>query len=259
MPTDNTCFVIAPIGEADTPVRKRSDQVLKHIIKPAAEACGFTTLRADGIPQPGIITSQIIQQISEAPMLVADLTGRNANVYYELAIRQAIRRPYVQIIDQNEPLPFDVSGVRTIQFNLQDPDSVVDARSEITKQMKSMTGTDGKIESPITAAVDLSTLAKSGNPADRHFVEVLTAIADLKQHVAAFQQQLLAESVLTSGLLKAFSQTIGSDLDSTHLKWFIVADRTRSSNLELLEKAIHDMRIKSDHSITTEEPPKTGE
>ena len=50
-----TCFVIAPIGDPDTDVRKRSDQILKHVFKPAAEACGYKATRADEISEPGII------------------------------------------------------------------------------------------------------------------------------------------------------------------------------------------------------------
>lgn len=39
-----SCFVISPIGEAESDVRKRSDQVLRHIIRPAAEACGYKAI-----------------------------------------------------------------------------------------------------------------------------------------------------------------------------------------------------------------------
>jgi hypothetical protein len=188
MPADPICFVISPIGEPDTLIRKRSDQVLKYIIKPAAEECGFKTLRADEIPQPGIITSQVIQHIIEADMVVADLTGRNPNVFYELAIRHAIRRPYVQLIDQNEPLPFDVAGLGTIQFNYQDLESADFAKNEIIKQMRSMIGTDAQVVSPITIAVDLSTLKKSDNPQDRHFGELLTAMSEIKQQLSLLQR-----------------------------------------------------------------------
>jgi hypothetical protein len=44
-----TCFVIAPIGEAGSETRKRSDLILKYIISPAAEHCGYSALKADKI------------------------------------------------------------------------------------------------------------------------------------------------------------------------------------------------------------------
>src|SRR6266851_3935883 len=74
------CFIIAPIGDIGSVVRIRSDKVLKHIIAPAAIDCGYEPLRADQISEPGIITSQVIQHIVEDPLVIADLTGPNANV-----------------------------------------------------------------------------------------------------------------------------------------------------------------------------------
>ena len=85
------CFVIAPIGEPESDTRRRSDQILRHVIRPAVKSKGYTAIRADEISEPGIITSQVIQHIVEDPLVVADLTERNPNVFYELAVRHAIR------------------------------------------------------------------------------------------------------------------------------------------------------------------------
>jgi hypothetical protein len=207
MPDNTTCFVIAPIGEPDSPVRKRSDQVLKYVIRPAAEACTLTALRADQISKPGLITTQVIQHILEDPIVVADLTGHNANVFYELAIRHAIRRPYIQIIDEKDQLPFDVAGVRSIQFSHTDLDSVSFAREQIAKQIAAMLASNDPCESPITVAVDLSTLSKSTNPEDRRFGDVLTAIAELTRQVASLQQQIIT-SPQKSTLLRLFEQPL---------------------------------------------------
>ena len=54
MTTDfGTCFVLSPIGEAGSDIRKRSDQVLKHVIEPACKLAGYKALRADQISEPG--------------------------------------------------------------------------------------------------------------------------------------------------------------------------------------------------------------
>lgn len=130
------CFVIAPIGEADSDTRKRSDQVLRHIIRPAVESCGYQAIRADEIDKPGVITSQVIQHVVSDPLVIADLTETNPNVFYELAIRHAIRKPLVQIIKKGEKIPFDVAGTRTVHFDHHDLDSVESAKNEIINQIK---------------------------------------------------------------------------------------------------------------------------
>ena len=113
------CFVIAPIGAPGSETRKRSDQVLKYIIRPAVTSCGYDAVRADEIAKPGLITSQVIQHVVNDPLVVADLTERNPNVFYELAIRHALKKPLVQI-SQDEVIPFDVAGTRTIFVNHKD-------------------------------------------------------------------------------------------------------------------------------------------
>jgi len=179
-PSENTlCFFIAPIGDPDTDVRKRSDQVLKHVVRPAAQACGFEARRADEISEPGIITTQIIQHIIDDAMVIADLTGKNPNVFYELAIRHALRKPYAQIIQKGDRIPFDVAAVRTIEVDHRDLDSVDAAKEELTRQMQSMRGKD-RIDSPISVAVDLELLRESGNPEQRQLADVLTGVSELK-------------------------------------------------------------------------------
>lgn len=112
--TERVCFVIAPIGEPQSETRKRSDQILRCIICPAVESKGFTAVRADQISEPGIITNQIIQHTVNDPLVIADLTDRNPNVFYELAVRHAVRKPFVQIARYGEELPFDIAATRTV-------------------------------------------------------------------------------------------------------------------------------------------------
>ena len=136
--TLKACFVIAPIGEAESDTRKRSDQILKHVISPAVKACGYKATRADQISEPGMITSQVIQKIVDDPLVIADLTERNPNVFYELAIRHVIKKPLVQLIKKGEQIPFDVAGTRTIHVDHHDLDSVEEAKKEIIAQEQSL-------------------------------------------------------------------------------------------------------------------------
>src|SRR5271157_4888904 len=125
MPTtiNKTCFIIAPIGDPDTEIRKRSNDLFNYVFEPACIECGYEAKRADQISEPGIILSQIHQHLLDDPMVIADLTGGNPNVFYELAIRHYINKPYVQIIETGERLPFDVAGIRTIEISHNDLES----------------------------------------------------------------------------------------------------------------------------------------
>ncbi len=153
---------------------------MKHVIRPAVELCGYEAKRADELDKPGIITSQIIQHIIDDPLVVADLTERNPNVFYELAIRHAIRKPLVQLIKKGETIPFDVAGMRTISVDHQDLDSVANAKDEITRQVKELEKTPDTMETPISASIELKTLRQSDKPEERSLAELLAVVSDLR-------------------------------------------------------------------------------
>lgn len=96
MVEDKVCFVICPIGKMDSDIRKRSDLTFNYIIKPVVENFGYRPIRADHINESGMITHQIIDYIIESPLVIADLTDSNPNVFYELAIRHIVEMPYIQ-------------------------------------------------------------------------------------------------------------------------------------------------------------------
>jgi len=181
------CFVIAPIGEIGSPGRKRSDQVLKHLIRPATKECGYAAQRADEISEPGIITSQVIQRLIDAALVIADLTTHNANVFYELAVRHAIRRPLVQIIAVGEAIPFDVSPVRTIQFDLADPDSLELAREALIRQVQSVEKDSTLVDNPISTAIDLGALKATGKSGDAQLATVIEGLNELRSEVRALR------------------------------------------------------------------------
>jgi hypothetical protein len=187
---EKDCFVIAPLGEADSETRKRSDQVLKHVIVPALKDCGYKATRADQISEPGMITSQIIQHIVDDPLVVADLTERNPNVFYELTIRHAIRKPLVQLIKKGEQIPFDVAGTRTIYVDHHDLDSVEDARKEIAAQIRSLERDPSKLETPISVSLDLQLLKQSDNPEKRSIADMLSVMSELRGTLANVEKRL---------------------------------------------------------------------
>ncbi len=186
---ERLCFVISPIGEAGTETRKRADNVFKFVISPPAERCGYKPMRADKIAVPGMISNQVIQHILDDPLVIADLTDENPNVYYELAVRHLIRKPLVQIIKAGEKPPFDVRGMRIIVVDHQDLQSVADATQEIEKQIRAAENKKPEeFESPISVAVEHKKLLSSDRPLDR-------TIAQLAQEIGKLRELLLRHIV----------------------------------------------------------------
>ena len=205
---EKDCFVVAPIGEPESDTRKRSDQILKHVISPALKSCGYKATRADQISEPGMITSQVIQHIVDDPLVVADLTDRNPNVFYELAIRHAIRKPLVQLIKRGEQIPFDVAGTRTIHVDHHDLDSVEEAKRDIADQIRSLEKDPTKLETPISVSLDLQLLKQSDNPEQRSLADLLSVISEMRSSLASLEKRLAdPEALIPREYLRIIADT----------------------------------------------------
>jgi hypothetical protein len=169
---EEVCFFISPIGEPNSEVRERSDKVLRHIVSPAAEESGLVAIRSDQMAMPGMITTQIIRHILNDKMVVADLSDHNANVFYELALRHAFRKPVIQLILSNQPIPFDVQGARTVKYQL-DLDSASQARETVSRQMGIVLSQETEVESPVTFAARLEELARSATPENQLIMQTI--------------------------------------------------------------------------------------
>jgi len=183
-------FVIAPIGHEKTNIRKRSDLVLRHVIRPAVKECGYRATRADEIAEPGLITRQVIQRILDDPLVIADLTGQNPNVFYELAIRHAIQKPLVQLIQKGEPIPFDVAPTRTIFLDHTDLDSVDDAKREIVKQVHWLESDPAKMETPIGLTVEIQRLRQSNDPEQRAIGEPVSSFNTIRADFSKLESKI---------------------------------------------------------------------
>jgi hypothetical protein len=151
MTEKKTCFVICPIGPDNTPIRDNSDNLYTYIIKPIAEELNYDVIRADHIREPGSVSNQVISQLYNANLVVADLSDNNPNVFYELAIRHMVDLPIIHMIRTGQKIPFDISLMRTIYYDT-DLKNGLRARKELEEQIRSIEDGTFKYDNPISSA-----------------------------------------------------------------------------------------------------------
>ncbi|BCB86996.1 hypothetical protein [Phytohabitans suffuscus] len=148
------CFYVTPIGAVDSENRQHSDLFLQSIVEPALAEFGIRVVRADHIGNPGMITAQVIEHIVKSRIVVADLSFHNPNVFYELALRHACRKPVIQIIRKADRIPFDLDQVRTIVIDTSTIYTLVPQletyRSEVAMQVRRAMDGVGDVENPLT-------------------------------------------------------------------------------------------------------------
>jgi tetratricopeptide (TPR) repeat protein len=123
--------VISPIGDEDSDIRKHADDFLELLVEPALSKFGFMVIRADKLTRSTIITNDIIELVQQSHLCLVDLTFHNPNVFYECGRRHETGKPTIQLIKKGEKLPFDVAGIRTLEYDLSDPRSTLESVKKV--------------------------------------------------------------------------------------------------------------------------------
>jgi hypothetical protein len=110
-------------------------QMWAEVLEPACDVFGLKAVRADRIAETGEITEQIFQYLRDADVVIADLSGANPNVMYELGLRHTRDKLTIQIGEYGR-LPFDVNTIRTIQFKRTEAGRI-EARNALTDALRS--------------------------------------------------------------------------------------------------------------------------
>ncbi|MEX5218025.1 MAG: DUF4071 domain-containing protein [Nitrospira sp.] len=115
------CFVLMPFGKKPDLAGSiiDFDAVYQSLIAPAVSESGLEPLRADEEMTGGIIHKPMYERLILCEYAVADLTTANANVFYELGLRHAVR-PWstVLLFAEGGRLPFDVAPLRAMPYRL---------------------------------------------------------------------------------------------------------------------------------------------
>ena len=99
------------------PFDAEAQSVYDEFIHRTLDNLGFDVSRADDLLNQQNILRDILSSIESADVLVADLTSSNSNVYYELGLAHALRKPVILLGQDMEEIPFDIRSYRVITYD----------------------------------------------------------------------------------------------------------------------------------------------
>ncbi len=271
-----TCFVIGPIGEEGSAIRKRADDVFDHLVAPVARSLKLLPERADRIQAGGMITDQIIDHILDDDVVVADCHGWNANVVYELSLRHVTGLPVIHVLAPNERMLFDAFDARAVYLDTTDLASAMKAKDAIESQMKEMLNPGYTQTTPIRRAAAMRKLIDElakGGAEDRAIGLVMKELSIISARLSAIEN---SAAPLGSWLTTEPFMKVGSPSDPNFVgagapyntagftvpissKRFFATEEARESPLERYArgKSIEDDRKSREGSAKAARTPST--
>ena len=158
------CFVLMPFGKksSNTGLMIDFDSIYKDLLAPAITQAGLEPLRADEEMAGGIIHKPMFERLILCEYAIADLTTANANVFYELGVRHAVR-PWSTVLlfaKGTGQLPFDVAPLRAMTYSLTEEGLPIDtkvSRAELVQRLKTIKENrdqDSLVDSPLFQLVE---------------------------------------------------------------------------------------------------------
>ncbi len=106
---DKLCFVLMPFA-------KKFQPIYDDYIKPAVQKAGLTCMRADDLFGPRAIIQDIWEYIFKARVVIAELTDKNPNVFYEVGLSHTLNKKVILITQDMVDVPFDLKHLRVIVY-----------------------------------------------------------------------------------------------------------------------------------------------
>jgi hypothetical protein len=125
------CFVIMPFHDP-------FNEYYTEIILPAGQKAGFEVQRADDIMGPGAFMQDVANRMKEATVVLAELTGRNPNVFYELGLAHAWGKPVIMITQNKEDVPADLQALKWISYKTISPTWATRLANELVKALNAV-------------------------------------------------------------------------------------------------------------------------
>jgi len=133
-PKKPLCLFIAPLKGDDSATRERSEDVYASLVMPAAQQAGF---RSEFILDDvrGTIMNHIFRSVKAARVVVADITGNNFSVGYELGFAHMLRKPTIPVIKSGSTKPFDVQTMRAVGYDYTNRGTLRGAIPQLVEQL----------------------------------------------------------------------------------------------------------------------------
>lgn len=144
------CFVIMPFSSTASCSKEQWTRIFEEIIKPSIEGAGLDYECKRSEATRGNVVGAILQDINDSHVVLADLTDRNANVFYELGVRHALKDRSILIAQKREDIPFDLHAYANHVYNWQTPEGIKVLSERMKKLLTEIDNNPERPDNPVS-------------------------------------------------------------------------------------------------------------
>lgn len=152
------CFVIAPIDKEGSYERRKIEDLIKRVFQVFLD--DYHVVISYQISSLGSITNQIVKEIYDSDLIIADLTNVNGNVMYELGVADTLQKPVIIICENTTSLPFDKINQRTILYDYR-PYGMGEFDEKFKRVVHSVRSLTTEIDNTVTQSLGFDYLSKN--------------------------------------------------------------------------------------------------
>ena len=151
------CFVIMPFSSTKRCTTEQWTEIFENVHKPSitGSRLGYKCERSK--IRTGAFIKDILIQLNQADVVLADLTDMNPNVFYELGVRHALRNRTILVSQTMDDVPSDLKQYGIVTYNTT-PKSVTEYKKKISNILKDIRDNPDRADNPVSDYLHLKTI-----------------------------------------------------------------------------------------------------
>jgi hypothetical protein len=211
MKENKDVFVIMPFSATATCNEEQWTDIYESVFKPAIEESGYSCERAK--PKTGSLITSIIEKLRNARIVLADITDRNSNVFYELGVRHSLSKRTIILAQGNQHASSDLLGYWFINYGTT-PGRVTEVKREIGRLIAEIEQNPDKSDNPVSdylAQENISLLSQVNTENIKKLTALYTELGGNVITLSELRGVRASEVFLSMDCLKLFLRTIYID------------------------------------------------
>jgi len=183
------CFVIMPFSDTQSCTEQKWTEIFEYIIKPAVEESGLGYKCERSVAERENIIKGILEALNKANVVIADLTDKNPNVFYELGVRHTLANRTILIAQGEEHTPFDLRPY-PVAFYSESPAKISEFKRDIKKKLEDIEKNPERSDNPVADFLKDRNVALLSAEKSTNVKKLCALVSELSRNITCVDELL---------------------------------------------------------------------